>query len=134
MRSGRGQAALFQAGAVAVALLVTTLVLLASGAPPFAAFANIALGALGSWDVAANVLVSWVPLLLATSGLLVTFTVGLWNIGIEGQITLGAIFTTWTLRAFQGSPVDPAIAIAASFLAGMAGGALWAVLAGSLKT
>lgn len=86
--------ALIQIGAVLFALLLTTLVLLASKAPPLAAFANIILGAVGSWEVVANVLVSWVPLLLATAGLLLTFTVGLWNIGIEGQITLGAIFTT----------------------------------------
>ena len=31
----------------------------------------------------------------AGAGLIATFTVGLWNIGIEGQITLGAIFATW---------------------------------------
>jgi ABC-type uncharacterized transport system permease subunit len=134
VRSGRGTSVLFTAAAVVVALLLTTLVLLASNAPPLAAFANIALGALGSWDVAANVLVSWVPLLLVTSGLLVTFTVGLWNIGIEGQITLGAILTTWALRAFQDSSVPPAVAIAAGILAGTAGGMLWAMLAGSLKT
>jgi len=134
VRSGRAAPVLFTAAAILVALLITTLVLLASGAPPLSAFWNIVLGALGSWEVAANVLVSWVPLLLVTSGLLVTFTVGLWNIGIEGQITIGAIFTTWALRAFQGSSVDPALAIALSILAGMAGGALWAALAGSLKT
>jgi ABC-type uncharacterized transport system permease subunit len=92
------------------------------------------LGAVGSWDVAANVLVSWVPLLLATAGLLITFTAGLWNIGIEGQITLGAIFTTWVLRGLQGSGVDPIAVITLSVLAGMLGGALWAMLAGSLKT
>jgi ABC-type uncharacterized transport system permease subunit len=134
VRSRQGSPVLFTAAAVVVALLLTTLVLLASGAPPLAAFWNIVLGALGSWGVAANVLVSWVPLLLVTSGLLVTFTVGLWNIGIEGQITLGAICTTWALRAFQGSSVDPGVVVAASFVAGMAGGALWAALAGSLKT
>jgi ABC-type uncharacterized transport system permease subunit len=91
-------------------------------------------GAVGSWEVIANVLVSWVPLLLATSGLLLTFTVGLWNIGIEGQITLGAIFTTWVLRAMQSSGAHPGLIIALAFLAGMAGGALWAMLAGALKT
>jgi general nucleoside transport system permease protein len=125
---------LFQLGAVVLALALTAVVLLASKAPPLAAFANIALGAAGSWDVAANVLVSWVPLLLATSGLLITFTVGLWNIGIEGQITLGAIFATWALRLLQNSGVDPALAICASICAGMIGGALWAMLAGALKT
>ncbi len=134
MAKARTSNALLQAGAIIVALLLTTLVLLAAKAPPLAAYANIVLGAVGSWDVAANVLVSWVPLLLATSGLLITFTAGLWNIGIEGQITLGAIFTTWMLRGLQSSGVDPALIIPLSIVAGMAGGALWALLAGALKT
>ncbi len=134
MRDSRAGRALFQIGAIVLALLLTTLVLLASKAPPLAAYANIILGALGSWDVVANVLVSWVPLLLAASGLLITFTAGLWNIGIEGQITLGAIFTTWVLRALQEGGMSPSLVITASILAGMAGGALWAMLAGALKT
>jgi len=134
MRKDRFANSLFGLGAVLLALVLTTLVLLAAKAPPLAAYANIVLGAAGSWNVAANVLVSWVPLLLTTAGLLLTFTVGLWNIGIEGQITLGAIFSTWALRGLQGSGVDPALALVLAFLAGMAGGALWAMLAGALKT
>jgi ABC-type uncharacterized transport system permease subunit len=134
MRKRRLANALFGIGAVAVALGVTTLVLIASKAPPLAAYANIVLGAAGSWNVAANVLVSWVPLLVTTAGLLVTFTAGLWNIGIEGQITLGAIFSTWALRGLQGTQVDPAIALILAFMAGMTGGALWAMVAGALKT
>jgi general nucleoside transport system permease protein len=130
----RASKPLFQAAAVALALALTTLVLVATKAPPFTAFASIARGAVGSWGVASDVVVSWVPLLLATSGLLVTFTVGLWNIGIEGQITLGAIFATGALRLLQGSSVDPGMAIAIAFAAGMAGGALWAMLVGALKT
>ncbi|HRY55585.1 MAG TPA: ABC transporter permease [Spirochaetia bacterium] len=134
MRKERLAKLLFGIGALALALGISTLVLLAAKAPPLAAYANIALGALGSWDVAANVLVSWVPLVLATSGLLVTFTAGLWNIGIEGQITLGAIFATWALRALQGAALPPALAIGLAFAAGMAGGALWALLTGALRT
>jgi general nucleoside transport system permease protein len=134
MRDSRAARTLFQAGAILCALLGTTLVLLAAKAPPLAAYANILRGAFGSWDVAANVLVAWVPLLLSTAGLLVTFTAGLWNIGIEGQITLGAVFTTWALRALQSSGVEPALVIALAVCAGMAGGALWAMLAGALKT
>src|SRR5271157_5970427 len=134
MARTRSSNVVIQIGAVLLALLLTTLVLLAAKAPPFAAYANILLGAVGSWDVAANVLVSWVPLLLATAGLLITFTAGLWNIGIEGQITLGAIFTTWMLRGLQHSGVDPSLIITLSILAGMIGGSLWALLAGALKT
>jgi simple sugar transport system permease protein len=134
MRRGRASHAFFQIGAVVLALLLTTLVLLATKAPPFAAYGHIILGAVGSWEVIANVLVSWVPLLLATAGLLLTFTVGLWNIGIEGQIMLGAIFTTWALRALQATGMNPVFIIVLSFLAGIMGGALWAMLAGALKT
>jgi simple sugar transport system permease protein len=133
MAKTRSSNALLQGAAIVLAVLLTTLVLLAAKAPPFAAYANIVLGAVGSWDVAANVLVSWVPLLLVTAGLLITFTAGLWNIGIEGQITLGAIFTTWMLRGLQASGLDPSLIISMSILAGMAGGALWALLAGALE-
>jgi len=134
VRDSRVPKALFQAAAVALALCLTTIVLVATKAPPLAAYASIAKGAIGSWTVASDVLVAWVPLLLVTSGLLVTFTVGLWNIGIEGQITFGAIFATWALRGFQGGALDPTLAIVLAILAGMAGGAFWAVLVGALKT
>jgi general nucleoside transport system permease protein len=48
----------------------------------------------------AEVLVAFVPLLLVTAGLLVTFSSGLWNIGVEGQVVLGAIATTWVFAIF----------------------------------
>mgnify|MGYP001007252905 FL=1 len=73
------------------------------------------------------------PLLLVTAGLLITFSAGLWNIGIEGQITLGAIFATGMLRMLQDTSVPPAIIIILGFLAAAVGGALWASLAGGLK-
>ena len=134
MRETRWSGALLQVVAVIAALLLTTLVLIVSQAPPLAAYKNVVVGAVGSWSEMADVLVSWVPLLLATAGLLITFTVGLWNIGIEGQITFGGIFATWLLRGMQGGLVPPFVAIALAVLAGMAGGALWALLAGALKT
>ncbi len=134
MSRSRGTGALLQLAAVLVALGLTTVVLLATSAPPLKAYANIVVGAVGSWDVFSNVLVSWVPLLLVTAGLILTFTVGLWNIGIEGQIIVGAIFTTWALRLLQSSGLPPSLIITASILAGMVGGALWAMLAGALKT
>jgi simple sugar transport system permease protein len=124
----------FQLAALALALLFTTLILLATGAPPLEAYKNIILGSISSLDNISNVLVTWVPLLLASAGLLVTFSAGLWNIGMEGQITLGAIGTTWALRVLQESGLPPALVIVLSILAGMAAGALWASLAGALKT
>ncbi|MBP1701456.1 MAG: ABC-type uncharacterized transport system, permease component [Chloroflexi bacterium] len=124
----------FQFAAILLALLFTTIILLFSGAPPLQAYANIINGSIGSLKKFSDVLVAWVPLLLTTTGLLVTFTAGLWNIGIEGQITLGAIFTTGLLRLFQDSGLPPGLILILAMLAGMLGGALWASLAGALKT
>jgi len=132
-RDSRWSGAAFQVGAVLLALALTALILVLTNAPPIAAFVNIALGAVGTWDVFSDVLVSWVPLLLATAGLLITFGAGLWNIGIEGQIMLGGIFTTWMMRSLELSHLPPALIITLSVAAGMAGGMLWALLAGVLK-
>ncbi|RPI87190.1 MAG: ABC transporter permease [Chloroflexi bacterium] len=123
----------FQVIAIILALAFTSLILVMAGAPPLLAYKNILEGAFSSSTQISNVLVAWVPLLLATTALLVTFTAGLWNIGIEGQITLGAIFTTGMLRLLLGSDLPPGIIILLGFLAGMLGGALWAFLAGALK-
>ena len=120
--------------AVFLALLFTFFILLASGAPPFSAFAHIISGSVGSINKISDVLVAWVPLLIVTAGLLVTFTGGLWNIGVEGQITLGAIFTTGMLRLLQDSGLPSGLTITLAIIAGIGGGALWAGLAGVLKT
>ena len=120
-------------GAVLLALLFTTGVLLVADAPPLEAYRQIVVGSLGSVKKITDVLVAWVPLVLATSGLLVTFAAGLWNIGIEGQITLGAIFATGALRLTLESGPPPALAIGIAVLAGILGGAIWALLAGLLK-
>ncbi len=134
MRSPRWMNLIFQVIAVILALGFTTLVMLVAKAPPFEAFKNILLGSIGSWTKISDVLISWTPLLLATTGLLVTFAAGLWNIGIEGQIMIGAVFSTWALRLLQESSLAPALILALAILSGMLGGALWALLTGALKT
>jgi simple sugar transport system permease protein len=124
----------FQVGALMLALLITTLILVAAGAPPVKAYASILSGAFGSINNIENILITWSPLLLTTAGVLITFSAGLWNIGIEGQMTLGAIFTTGILRLLQNTQLPPALIIILGILAGIIGGALWAALAGALKT
>jgi ABC-type uncharacterized transport system permease subunit len=124
----------FQVLAILLALGVTTLILLAAGAQPMEAYRNIIRGSVGSFAKFSDVLVAFIPLLIVVAGLLITFTAGLWNIGVEGQIILGAIATTWVLRLLQDTATPPALILALGLLAGMAGGALWASLAGALKT
>ena len=130
----RSYSFLFQVGGLIVSLLFVSLILILAKSKPLEAFQLIWEGATGNSTRFANVFVVWVPLLLVTCGLLATFTAGLWNIGIEGQITVGAIFTTGVMRMFLDSSVSPVLVIIISILAGMVGGAIWASLAGLLKT
>lgn len=118
---------------VLLAVLFTTVVLVITNADPVEVYRNMVIGSVGSENKVMLVLSAWVPLLLVAAGLLVTFAAGLWNIGIEGQIMLGAIFTTWALRTLQNSDLAPALILVIGFLAGMLGGALWAALVGLLR-
>ncbi len=125
---------LWQAAAVLLALLVTAGVVALAGASPLQAFGLILKGAFGSGRKIADIFVIWVPLLLTAAGLLYTFHAGLWNIGVEGQIVLGAVFATWVLRMFQNQPdPSPALALTLAFIAAALGGMLWALLSGVLK-
>ncbi len=124
----------FQLLALVLALGIASLILVAVGASPIQIYKDMFTGSLGSVKKFSDVLVGWVPLLLVTAGLLITFAAGLWNIGVEGQITLGAIGTTLVLRSLQDSNMSPALIIALSILGGMVAGALWASLACALKT
>lgn len=118
-------------GPIVLGLVLTTLALFAVGADPWQAYRAMWNGAFGDPVKIGNVVLAWVPLLLASVGLLITFTAGLWNIGIEGQIVFGAIFTAWAARSLD---LPAPVLIPILFIAGAVGGALWALLAGVLKT
>ncbi|MDX9848942.1 MAG: ABC transporter permease [Anaerolineaceae bacterium] len=130
----RSSSVLFQLGGLVFSLLFVSLILILVKSQPLEAFRLIWEGATGNATRISSVFVVWVPLVLVTCGLLATFTAGLWNIGIEGQITVGAIFTTGAIRLFLGSSLSPVLVIIISILVGMIGGAVWAALAGVLKT
>lgn len=118
--------------ALALTLAAGAVILRLLGASPLQAYGLIASGALGTPERVTFVLAAWAPLLLAASGLLVTFAAGLWNIGIEGQIIFGAVFTTGALRALEHTG-PPWVALLLAAAAGSLGGALWALLAGTLR-
>ncbi len=117
---------------IAVFVFTTTIVFLA-GSPPFVTYYHIFIGSLGSLAKFAHVIKAWIPLTLCACGLLFTFRIGLWNIGIEGQVMMGAVFTTAVLRMGIESHM-PGLFYWLSFLSGIVGGAFWAFLAGMLKT
>jgi ABC-type uncharacterized transport system permease subunit len=121
---------------VLMSILVTTLLLLLVGGDPRVTFSAMLDGAIGTSDRLFSTLAFWVPLLLCASGLLVTFTAGLWNIGVEGQMIMGALGASWVaLKVAAPNPAIPGwLVLVMEVLAAMAAGALWAALAGLLKT
>ncbi len=111
----------------------TTVILLLAGAPPLKAYYHIFKGSLGSWIKLSYVIKAWIPLTLCACGLLYTFRINLWNIGVEGQMMMGAVVTTAVLRLGIDTQV-PNLVLWLSFIGGIVGGAAWALLAGYLKT
>jgi len=119
------------AAPIALAVLVAIVLLLLAGANPFEAFKLIGEGALSGWANMGETLMAWVPLVLASAGLIITFNAGLWNIGIEGQIILGGIAASWAAREVGGPGW---VVVPAAIVAGALGGMVWALFAGVLKT
>jgi ABC-type uncharacterized transport system permease subunit len=117
--------------ALAAALAFGIILLLLAGAPPFEALWLLVEGSFGSASKMSATLLAWSPLLLASAGLVVTFAAGLWNIGVEGQVVVGAIAATWVARSLPG-PVW--VILPATIIAGAIGGLVWALIAGVLKT
>jgi simple sugar transport system permease protein len=129
LKKAFGETVLMLAGV----LFLTILILFVAGAPPFAAFLHLFIGSLGSWSKVAQVLRAWIPLTLCACGLVFSFRIGLWNIGVEGQVVAGAISATAILRIGEGIGM-PGITLIFAFLGGMIGGSLWAIISGFLKT
>ena len=116
---------------ILMALLVTSFILILFGTSPKDALAAMVGGSFGDQSKVLQVLAFLVPLALSACGLLVTFTAGLWNIGVEGQIIIGAIMASWVaLKIDLPTPLQ----ITLEILAAMAGGAVWAGLVALLKT
>jgi simple sugar transport system permease protein len=116
---------------VVSALIVTGFLLIAFGVSPGDGFGAMLQGAFGDYNKVLNVTAFWVPLALSSAGLVLAFTAGLWNIGIEGQIVMGAIAASWlALKIDFPSPWQ----IIFQLLAAMAAGAFWAGIVGILKT
>ena len=81
---------------------------------------------IGEWLLKAS------PLALIGVGLATGYRANVWNIGAEGQLTLGAMAGGGLALAFDGS--TSALLLPAMFVAGAAGGAAWAAIPAWLRT
>ncbi len=71
------------------------------------------------------------PLFITAVGVGISFRCGFFNIGAQGQFYMGAVSAAFAADLMTGAPA--ALAVPLSILAGMAGGALWALWPGYLR-
>jgi ABC-type uncharacterized transport system permease subunit len=112
-------------GLAAVAVLIA----LSGGDPGRAAHAFL-WGAFGSFDRISVALNKATPYILCGTGVALCFRANIISIGGEGQIALGGLGAAWCALLFPTG--NPWLAIASCVLAGVACGALWAVIAAVL--
>ncbi len=123
--------------ATPVAALAAGLGLLAAGLAlagydPAAALGAMWRGAFGSWTAFTSAtLLRATPLIVIGLGFALALRAGALNIGAEGQFYAGAIAATWT--ALQVGALPAPLAVALTWLAGLAGGALWVLAPVVLK-
>jgi simple sugar transport system permease protein len=117
--------------AIVLALLVSAILILAYGKNPLTAYAALLNGAVGSLSAIANTGVRTAPLLLGGLGVAFAFQAGLLNVGIEGQLYIGAAAATAV--GLIPLPVPPIIHLALAVLAGFLGGVLCGLVPAYLR-
>lgn len=114
-----------------LAFPLIAVIFLCYGVNPLLAYEKILYGAFGNLYSISETITKAIPLMLCALGLALAFDTVFYNIGAEGQILMGAIFSTWVALTF---PVWPAYTlIPAMFASGLLGGALWGLLPTILK-
>lgn len=117
-----------------VLLLVVTFALL--GIPPGKGLTGLWTGAVGNgvdghWYALSETFVKMSPLLLTGLGVSIAWRAGMFSIGGEGQLLMGALAATTLLKAFPSLPAP--LMTLGMLLAGTTAGALWGGLAGWLR-
>jgi len=129
--SSRLQRILIPFVAVGGALTVGAIMLLALGANPFTGYWAMLKGAFGSSNGLIETALKATPLMLVGVGITIAFRANVINIGGEGQMIMGAIFSTGlilTLPDMSGFVLVPLVIVA-----GLLGGAVWGAIPGALK-
>jgi ABC-type uncharacterized transport system permease subunit len=124
---------------IVAALAIIVLILEWQGADPKIAWDYVYDGTLADAAKRADLTAYWMPLAITSFGLVITFTAGLWNIGVEGQVIMGAIGATWAVRLFAesntfGLDMGRQAILFTCFVFAAISGAMWASVAGFLKT
>jgi len=118
--------------AVVLTLLAGMAMFWIMGTDPLRAVYAFFIEPVSTLDGVAELFVKATPLVLIGLGLSLGFQANVWNIGAEGQLTLGAIFGGGLALAFF--DVDTVFLLPAMLVAGIIGGMAWAAIPAFLKT
>ncbi len=108
------------------------LVIAVAGGNPWQALLAVLDGSLESSYARSETLIRMCPLLLAGLGVGIAFQAGVWNIGAEGQLYVGALAVAALMKPLGALPGALAVPIALS-VAFVAGG-LWGLAAAVMRT
>ncbi len=116
--------------AIIVGLIVGSILMVFFKYQPLKAYAALFKGAFGSTGDILETLAFSVPIMLTAITFALGVRTGLFNIGAEGQMYLGAIGAVAVAGLLH---LPPVIHVLAATLAGMVAGALWSVIPALLK-
>ncbi len=131
-----GSAMLVPVLAVLTAMLVGAVVILMAGGNPLYAYLGLFQGAFGSAKAWSETAVWATPYIFAGLAVALAFKGGLFNIGAEGQLALGAVVAAWIGYALPDMleiSLPAIIHLPLAIILGVLAGALWAAIPGALK-
>ncbi|WP_312642098.1 ABC transporter permease [Hydrogenoanaerobacterium sp.] len=116
---------------IVVSMLIGAVIMLILGFNPLEAYFQLFKGAFVGKLNLGTTLQKFVPLLLTAMAFVISSRVGVFNVGVEGELYLGAMAAAWVGFTFKGLPAP--IHLILCFAAAMLVGAAWAYIPGSLK-
>lgn len=116
---------------IVLALGLFGIIIWISGKNPIVSYRELFGSTLGSWYGFSEVLVAMTPMLITALAVALPSRIGLINVGVEGQLYMGACAATWGALIFSSAPAWILLPVMAIF--GMLGGALWALIPGLLR-
>jgi ABC-type uncharacterized transport system permease subunit len=119
--------------AILLAFAVGSVIILLVGENPLTAYWALLRGMAGSWDRVAASLGRSTPFIGAALAVAFAFRAGLFNIGVEGQLLVGATFAAWLGTWGIVDDMPGPVAVAFVLAAGTLGGALYGLIPGVLK-
>ena len=114
------------------ALVMGGVIVLCMGHNPFAVYAEMVTGSIGSPSVLKDTIRIAIPLLITAIAIAIAFRMRFWNIGGEGQILVGAIAASY-FALFYADSMPSAMLLVVMAVAGMLGGGLCGMLPAVFK-